>query len=171
MTDSDPAIRRAEVDNSERPASDYAGRIRSMNDEDAAFEGPPGLCGFRCAQDQASAIAADADARIAELERERDEAVAEWGHLARRSDAFFRHMMRAREDRNEAIDLLRLAWQEVQDADECERIDAFLAAHPAPTPTFAAVMEKTGRENAELFQRLANDAPTTAAEPQNLEQE
>jgi hypothetical protein len=84
--------------------------------------------------------------RIAELERERDTAVAEWGHLARRSDAFFRHMMRAMEDRNEAIDLLRLAWQEVQDEDECERIDAFLAAHPAPTPT-------------------------TAAEPQNLEQE
>jgi hypothetical protein len=122
MTDSDPAIRRAEVDNSERPASDYAGRIRSMNDEDAAFEGPPGLCGFRCAQDQASAIAADADARIAELERERDEAVG----------------------------LVRLMWNEAPDEtyfiDVAKSVRAFLAAHPAPTPT-------------------------TAAEPQNMEQE
>jgi hypothetical protein len=139
MTESDPAIRRAEVDNSERPESDYAHRIRSMNDEDAAFQGPPGLWGFHCARDEAASIATEADARIAELERERDEL------RAMLIDAAVEVVYDCDRDITGRVCHVCDAASEGDRPVKHERT-CLLAAHPAPTPT-------------------------TAAEPQNLEQE
>jgi hypothetical protein len=112
-TDDTPAIRRAEVDNSERPAiPEYAEPVEPEIRR-AIFIMADDIAKMRL--------------RIAELERERDDHARDLG---------------------EAIGLLR-AVVAIQPHDMRETmcyIQAFLAAHPAPTPT-------------------------TAAEPQNLEQE
>jgi hypothetical protein len=136
-TDDTPAIRRAEVDNAERPEpSDEKWRqifalldtlVVKQNDSSPSAASLPlyNLAAFM--RDHLTSVKAEADARIAELERERDDHARDLG---------------------EAIGLLR-AVVAIQPHDMRETmcyIDAFLAAHPAPTPT-------------------------TAAEPQNLEQE